>query len=112
MYSEEYRLFFGEISAGSPEEYSVYNGNSKGMDFVGIVSLDWGELTCIYIDTRHDNKKEEIIHVFDLEDKHMRGFDNEEQRLYYMDLAAKKFYEKIKNEENCANNKDKIKKKT
>lgn len=73
-----------------PEQYDV--GNEKG-DIVGYVRLRHGELTCSY---PYVGGETIYLHYFD--DNWMGRFDDDEQRMMYLNIIAEKIINKVKNE--------------
>lgn len=101
MYIEEYEIYFKRITrVGFHEKYAVYYKQPISCFMNGIkigsLSFNFGALIFTYRD-KNNNENIEIFTNFGY--LGMNEFICEEQRVYYLDLVAKKIYEKIKNKE-------------
>lgn len=95
-------LLFEETCAGRPESYSVYNQKiSPIYKCVAFINLIDGKLTCDYVtgETESGELKIETIYTEIFEYKYQGEFENEEQRLHYLNIIADRICEKIETDD-------------
>ena len=73
-------LYFECVGSVCPEQYDVYN---KDEEQVGYVRLRWGELRCYFPDVNG-----EIIYLTSIGDGLTGRFENNEQRMKYLNIIA------------------------
>lgn len=82
-------LYFCKTCGACPEQYDVYDDHEN---IVGYVRLRWGGLTCEYPDVGG-----KLIYEASVGDGWCGKFENENQRLRYLNNIADRILEKINN---------------
>ena len=73
-------LYFECTGSMCPEQYDVYNNDEEQ---VGYIHLRWGELKCYFPDVNG-----EIIYLASIGDGLTGRFENNEQRMEYLNIIA------------------------